>query len=142
MRLLICGSRNFEDFGLLAMKLSAIVSQVKTPVVVVSGCSRGADHMGEQWAKARGYEVEQYPADWSQGKSAGYRRNQKMINTATHVVAFWDGVSKGTEHTINLAKSAGLPLRIVEVGDVEAAQQFTRAVRLVMDVFDGEVVSG
>jgi len=37
-----------------------------------------------------------------------------MAENATHLLAFWDGVSKGTEHMINIAKRMGLKTIIVK----------------------------
>jgi len=36
-----------------------------------------------------------------------------MADYADALVAFWDGKSRGTMHMINLAKSAGLQVRVV-----------------------------
>lgn len=142
VRLLICGSRGFDDAGLMSTKLSAIVSAVKEPITVLSGCARGADQLGELWAADRGYPIDMYPVDWDRSRhAAGLRCNQEMIDSATHVVAFWDGLSRGTERVINLAKTKGLPLRVVEIGDIEAVKQFKRAVHMVIEAFDGEVVT-
>jgi hypothetical protein len=47
-------------------------------------------------------------ADWdTYGKSAGYRRNADMAKYSDAVVCFWDGVSKGTKHMIDLARQYG-----------------------------------
>ena len=55
------------------------------------------------------------PADWNKhGKSAGYRRNEEMAKVADACICFWDGVSKGTMHMINLAKEYGLETEVIE----------------------------
>lgn len=56
-----------------------------------------------------------YPANWELGKSAGYRRNVQMCEACTHVIAFWDLVSRGTKHMIDIAKKAGKPLFVALV---------------------------
>ncbi len=67
--------------------------------------ARGADRLGERYAKERGYPVRLFPADWEKfGKSAGYRRNAEMAKYADGLIAFWDGRSAGTGHMIYLAK--------------------------------------
>ena len=51
--------------------------------------------------------------DWDKyGKSAGFIRNKLIINEADMVVAFWDGKSKGTKNSIDLAINAGKPVDI------------------------------
>ena len=87
---------------------------------IVSGAARGADQLGEQYAKLVGYEVSKFPADWDGlGKRAGYVRNDEMAKYAMEnsnygvLIAFWDGKSKGTKHMIDLAEKNGLELHIV-----------------------------
>jgi nucleoside 2-deoxyribosyltransferase len=82
--------------------------------VVVSGGARGVDLEAEGAARARGLAVQIFPADWDKyGKRAGFLRNQQIVDAADTVVAFHDGVSRGTLHTIGLAKAAGKPVRII-----------------------------
>jgi hypothetical protein len=80
-----------------------------TPTVVISGTAPGADKLGEQWAKDNSIPVERYPADWNRyGLSAGYRRNEQMVDNAEALVALWDGKSRGTRHMIDIARKKGL----------------------------------
>ena len=52
-------------------------------------------------------------ADWeTYGKSAGYRRNVDMAESADALVALWDGVSNGTKHMINIARQKGLRVHV------------------------------
>ena len=54
-------------------------------------------------------------ADWEKhGKSAGYKRNQEMANVSTHLIAFWDGKSRGTKHMIDIAKRDALKSHVVD----------------------------
>jgi hypothetical protein len=107
MKVIVAGSRTFNDRALMWEVLSSLpVAQLTE---VVSGGARGADSLGEQWARSRGVKVTRFEADWDRySKRAGYLRNQQMAEYADGLVAFWDGKSKGTEHMINLAKRAGL----------------------------------
>ena len=76
---------------------------------VLSGTARGVDQLGERWAAERNIAVERYPADWNlHGKSAGYKRNEEMARNAAALVAFWDGISRGTKHMIDIAHRHGL----------------------------------
>ena len=114
MRLIIAGGRDFTNLDLMTSKLDWILKDVDQEVTIISGTARGADQTGEAYAELRGYEVARYPAEWNRyGKSAGYKRNEQMAETATHCVVFWDGQSRGSKHMIDIAKREGLPLRIV-----------------------------
>ena len=86
----------------------------QTDVEIISGTARGADALGERYAAERGLAVKQFSADWDRyGRSAGYKRNAQMAEYADAAVIFWDGISRGSKHMINLAKEKGLPVRIV-----------------------------
>lgn len=116
-RVIIAGSRGFNDYDLMKMKCDYFLNEkVKTnDIVIISGTARGADKHGERYARERGYELEAHPADWDKyGKSAGYRRNQEMAEVADAVICFWDGVSKGTKHMIDIAKEKKLMLRVIQ----------------------------
>ena len=109
MKTIIAGSRDFNDYNLLA---STCKQQLITEVV--SGTARGADLLGERYAGKHAIPVKKYPARWDLfGKSAGYRRNEEMAKYADACVIFWDGESKGTKHMIDLAKKYSLKLTVV-----------------------------
>lgn len=112
IRLIIAGSRTFEDFDLLRSKLDHFLGD-KTDVEIVSGACRGADILGEVYARNRGFPIKPFPADWATGRGAGLKRNNDMACYATHCVCFWDGISKGTAHMIDIARAHGLVVRVV-----------------------------
>lgn len=92
---------------------SAIRNSGFTITTVISGGARGADRLGETWAKANGVLLKVYPADWdTHGKSAGYLRNALMASRANALVALWDGQSHGTRHMIGCAKGRGLKVHV------------------------------
>lgn len=113
-RVIIAGGRNFDDYVILKRTMDKILANITEGVVVVCGMARGADTLGEQYAREKGYEVNYFPADWNKyGKSAGYRRNEQMAQNADALVAFWDGQSRGTKHMIDLAYRYGLKVRVI-----------------------------
>jgi hypothetical protein len=111
MKVIVAGSRTFDNYQLLCRKLDLILSRQKE-VQIVCGEARGADVLGRRYAEEHGYEVLSFPAQWDTfGKSAGYRRNAEMAKVADALVAFWDGSSKGTQNMIQLMQ--GKPTRII-----------------------------
>ena len=79
--------------------------------MIISGGARGADKMAAEYAVKNGIPYKEFPADWNRhGKSAGYIRNKEIVKNADEVIAFWNGNSKGTAHTIRLAEEAGKPV--------------------------------
>lgn len=115
-KVIIAGGRDFNNYELLKTKCDYYLSNLdNAEIVVISGTARGADSLGEQYAKERGYKIDSHPADWDKyGKSAGYRRNKEMVDIASAAICFWDGKSKGTKHTIDLCKDKGIPYKIVK----------------------------
>ena len=114
MRIIVAGSRGFDDYSLLADTLDAVDSAIPSFLTVVSGGARGADTLGERYSKENDYNLSIFLADWAKyGKSAGYRRNAEMADYSDMLVAFWDGESKGTKHMIDLALKKGLLVKVV-----------------------------
>ena len=113
-RVIIAGGRTFIDFELMCSKCDAILKNKKN-VEIVSGTAKGADTLGEEYAIKKCYDIKQFPADWKKhGRSAGYKRNKQMAEYGDALIAFWDGISKGTKHMIDLAKENNLPVRIIK----------------------------
>jgi len=104
MKLAVVGSRGFNDYDLLKSKLDAI--HLRKPITcIVSGGAKGADSLGEKWAKENNIETLIFIPEWDKyGKKAGFLRNEDIIKNSDAVVAIWDEVSKGTAHSISLAK--------------------------------------
>lgn len=85
--LLISGGRDFTDVEYMIMVLNWLKERLETQhklVKVVTGGARGADEIGELWAKEVGIPVVTYPVtdnDWKRlGRKAGVLRNQEMLD--------------------------------------------------------------
>ena len=117
IKVIIAGTRDFKNYELLKQKMDKILAnRVKNneEIIIISGTARGADKLGERYAREKGYKIERYPANWDKyGKRAGYIRNEQMAKVADACVCFWDEQSKGTKHMIDLAKQYKLALRVI-----------------------------
>ncbi len=112
-RVIIAGGRDFNDYDLLEKTIDMLFVNISEEIVIICGMARGADSLGKRYAKRKGYQVSYFPAEWDKyGKAAGYIRNEQMAQNADALVAFWDGVSKGTKHMIETAKRYELKIRI------------------------------
>jgi len=113
MKLAIIGSRTFNDYKLL----QEILEQHKSKItLVVSGAAKGADSLGEKWALENNIQTLIFPAEWGKyGKRAGYIRNEDIIKNCDYCIAFWDGESKGTKHSISLCKKYSKPCQIIKI---------------------------
>jgi hypothetical protein len=111
-RVIIAGGRDFDDFRKLS-EVCMHMLQNKRNVEIVSGTCKGADKLGEQFAKFAGHSLKQFPASWDElGKAAGFIRNKEMAEYADAAIIFWDGKSKGTGHMIDLANKMNLKVKI------------------------------
>ena len=107
MRFGVVGSRGFTNYQMVKNVLEQFLVQFPN-FILISGGAQGADSLGERFADEHGLEKIIHLPDWDKyGRSAGYIRNQKIVKDSDAVVAFWDGQSKGTEHTIDLCRSSG-----------------------------------
>ena len=113
-RLLVTGSRTWDDISRVEHALAAILARHPEGIVLVHGaCPRGADAIAASYAaRTSGYQVEDRAASWQlYGRAAGYRRNAEMIATgADGCVAFIRDGSPGSSATVAMAKAAGIPV--------------------------------
>ena len=106
MRTIIAGSRSFCDYDLFCDKMGRLAF---VPSVVLSGCARGVDGLGETWATENNIQIERYPAEWElHGRRAGFIRNSEMADRADALIAIWDMRSRGTANMIFEAARRGL----------------------------------
>ena len=113
MKVIIAGVRTFDDYDLLCRRCDNILSS-QNEIEIVTGAAKGADKLGERYAKEKGYPIKLFPADWDKyGSSAGPIRNKQMAEYADALIAFWDGKSKGTKNMIELANKYALKIRII-----------------------------
>ena len=112
MNIAVIGSRTFQDQTLLNQVLSKAFSKDDT---LISGGAKGADQLAETWARRKGITCRIFKPDWQRhSRSAGFKRNHTIIAHADKVIAFWDGQSKGTAHSIEMAKKKGLAVEIAD----------------------------
>lgn len=106
MRVAIVGSREFTDYEYLEKWVLRILHELNIqPTQIVSGGARGTDTLAEMFARRHGISTNIFPANWNKyGKKAGYLRNIEIVNNCDFLIAFWDGESKGTKMTIDIAK--------------------------------------
>lgn len=118
MKLAIVGSRSFGDYEgetlLLNHKFTKALEVLQgsfpagSVTEIVSGGARGADAIGKALAGHLRLKYTEFLPDWAKyGRSAGFKRNALIINHADVVLAFWDGKSRGTKNSIDIAQAQG-----------------------------------
>ena len=114
MKIAIVGSRTFNDYDKLESFITNTCQENNYEVTeVISGGARGADSLGEVYAKKYSLKTTIFKPDWEKyGKSAGFKRNVDIIKASDICFAFWDGESHGTKHDIELCKQYDKPCYI------------------------------
>lgn len=109
MKLLIVGSRSITDFDISPY----IPDDVE---LIISGGARGIDTLAEQYAdKMKISKLVLRPNYARYKRGAPLKRNNKMVDMCDKVLVFWDGVSRGTKHTVDCAIHSGKDIEIVKV---------------------------
>lgn len=114
-RVIIAGGRYFNNYKMLCDYCDKMLSEkAKThEIIIISGHCHGADVLGEEYARSRRYGCSIYPAKWSElGLGAGILRNRQMAENADALIAFHNGVSRGTKNMIETARELGLLVRV------------------------------
>lgn len=112
IRVAVIGSREFKDFTLIDGVLDEFLHKQDYPIII-SGGAKGVDRYAEEYGFKNNIQRTIYPANWNKyGKRAGALRNQEIVDASDYVIAFWDGKSKGTKITIDMAIRAGKPIDI------------------------------
>jgi len=111
MKIAIIGSRGFCDYEKLCNIMNFYSDKAS---LIISGGAKGADLLGERWANENNIPTKIFLPDWNtHGKSAGFIRNKDIVENADLVIAFWDEVSKGTKHSIDLAIKSNKQLLVI-----------------------------
>lgn len=118
-RIAIVGGRDFANYKVLCDAADKFIKQhakFGQRVIIICGDAKGADTLGAQYGKERGYGIKYFKPIWEvngvKDKRAGITRNEEMALYSDATLAFWDGESTGTRHMIDYSNKRG---NIVEV---------------------------
>lgn len=128
-RIMIAGSRTYNNYEELETTINGVMTalnaivytkSIKLVPIIISGKAKGADTLGETYAKEHGFKIEEYPAKWNDLEAqpckikynsygaynclAGLNRNKDMVKASNLVFMFHDGKSTGTKDDLKLVK--------------------------------------
>lgn len=122
MKLAIVGSRSLNEEQEICVEnaIEAVVymthkdkSDIYENCQLVSGGAKGVDTVAKVMANWFKIKCIEFIPNWDKhGKAAGPIRNKLIVDECDKLVAFWDGKSKGTENSIDLAEKAGKLLAV------------------------------
>lgn len=120
----VAGTRHFNDRRFFHEKILEFIELQDEPILFVSGAApSGADDLILRWCDKFCYPCLRMPADWDNEqhrpnfnkKAAGFIRNEEMANIATHLLAFFDGQSRGTQDMIDRCELKKLHIQIFNI---------------------------
>lgn len=113
MNLLIACPCDFQDFSfvddVMMDYLGRFMDQIE--IQVITSGTRGLTSMGQRFAQEHDLDVRVVPA--------GPNRNEKMVQRAGTLVAFWDGRSPGVKQMIDAARETCLAVKVVRLDCIE-----------------------
>ena len=119
----IVGSRDYPFLD----DVADYVSRLNTNTVIVSGGARGVDSIAVDTAKSRkmktliffvdktGLPPYGSPNSKREFRKRAFERDQLIVDACDRLVAFQHKQSKGTQHSIDLARKAGKPVAIFDI---------------------------
>ena len=119
MKILICGTRGKVNRQQIYSVLNQLIETDNTrakvydwSIEIIEGCCpNSADEVAEQWATENNIKVHHFPST-----TGNYlKRNIEMVQMAEMVIAFWDGWSYGTAHTIANGVMKGIPVKVHKI---------------------------
>lgn len=120
MILVVSGCRDYDNYEFFSKEMDNYLISYDPMVMhlekIIFGDATGVDAMAKKYCEHNSIEYKEYEAKWKQfGYAAGPIRNRMMANVGTHLIAFWDGKSRGTKNMIDEAKTRGLNIKVIDI---------------------------
>jgi predicted Rossmann fold nucleotide-binding protein DprA/Smf involved in DNA uptake len=106
----IVGSRHYPALG----RVGEFIATLPRGARVVTGSASGVDAAVARAARDRELPVIRVAASFEELRDAraAAARNQRLIDQADVLVAFWDGASEGTRRTVERALDSGKEVHV------------------------------
>jgi hypothetical protein len=104
------GSRRFPELE----RVEEWVRTLPAGTSLITGGASGVDAAVTRAARDREVPLQRLPASFEEASDPrrAAERNQRLIDQADALVAFWDGRSQGTRMTIERALDSGLEVHV------------------------------
>jgi len=107
MRVAIVGSRTLKIDNLKEFIPDSVTE-------ILSGGAEGVDSSAKEYALANGIKYTEFLPEYNKyGRVAPLKRNIEIINNSDLVLAFWDGVSRGTKYVVENCVKRNVPVKII-----------------------------
>jgi hypothetical protein len=117
VKIAIIGSRGFQYPNLIADRLINLKMEynLNELEIISGGAKAGADAFAKDFTERMGLKFKEIPPDMSAGYDVVqyHIRNDKIIQEADKVIAFWDGKSRGTKSVIEKCLERGKNVEVI-----------------------------
>lgn len=126
--IMVSGSRDwpYDEWMTVYDVLDEMTHRCGYVFELVHGGAKGPDSWAAAWAddfRGASANVRCFPPDYDRyGKRAPHVRNDAMLAEATHLVAFWDGKSRGTRSVLKKAMERGLSYEVYSPAGVDVSE--------------------
>ena len=124
INLAVVGSSRFYDFEIFEGLIEDWVNKNGYPDMIIVGGASGVDYMAERWADNNSIPIAIFSEEWDdpnrtlrdRGRSeAPNSLTQKILKSATDILAIPSPTSKWTRIVIEMANEQQIPLTIYEI---------------------------
>ncbi len=118
INLVICGNSRFYNYEWIEDQLEQWIKWNDYPDLIIIGGASGVDYLVERWANNHAIPMAIFTEAWNEPRSglqdsgrpeAAPTLGDKMLEHATHLIAFPGPKSKWTTIMINRAREKGIP---------------------------------
>ena len=120
INLIVCGNSKFYDYSFFEDEMNTWCKYNGFPDVVLLGGASGVDYLAERWADNQNIPVAVFREAWTQPRpnqaedsgrpEAVADLGERMMRHATHMLAFPGPQSVWTEHMMDMAGDASIPV--------------------------------
>lgn len=124
INLAVVGSSRFYDFEIFEELIEDWANKNGYPDMIIVGGASGVDYMAERWADNNSIPIAIFSEEWDdpnrtlrdRGRSeAPNSLTQKILKSATDILAIPSSTSKWTRIVIEMANEQKIPLTIYEI---------------------------
>ena len=117
-KVVIVGSKGFEDYALLEQYVDKKLSRVaqEDAIEIVTSHSKSTVELAVRYAQERGYQHKHFQPDPAKYKAQAYPQvNQELLAYADSIIAFWDGQEGAAGTLIKKAREASVRIAVKQI---------------------------
>jgi hypothetical protein len=126
MKLIIAGSRYMEDYDVVRRAVYSFAKTLYSTGIplplntwiseIISGGAKGVDTLGEKFARENKIDLTIMEANWDRyGRAAGPRRNFRMAQYGTHLLAIPQSTTGGTQNMMDTMLTEKKPVFVYDM---------------------------